>query len=99
MSCEGTLFFLKASLFCRFTLRAGIPIKIEKNIAEGEQKFHGSFRKDFGPLTVQQIEIEGDITRGADNLFYSFIYLFYCVMVGMATRANNNHIQGAGIGC
>ncbi len=28
-----------------------------------------------------------------------FIFLFYWVMIGMDARANNNHIQGAGIGC
>ncbi len=37
-------------------------------------------------------------TLPCKTLYYIYFFI-YLVMVGMATRANNNHINKAGIGC
>ncbi len=50
----------------------GCVCKQPNNIDDGEQKLHQRGKKDFGQLTVQQSETEGDMTRGACNLLHYF---------------------------
>ncbi len=51
--------------------------------------------KHFRKIAFAQVRNLGDITQ----YLYTFIYIYiYWVMVGMATRASNNHISWSGIG-
>ncbi len=41
---------------------------------------------------------QGSVIGSPIFLFYLYLILLIDLMVGMATRANNNHISGSGIG-